>query len=240
MIVATASADGGEIVKKEIPNTPDEILRVLNPLVKQWFFSRFREFSLPQLFGVMEIHSRSNILVSAPTGATKTLTAFLSILNELVDCSEKGILEDRIYCVYVSPLKALNNDIGKNLKEPLEEMEKLAEKKLGIRIAVRTGDTTAAEKSKMLSKPPHILITTPESLAIVLSSLKFVGHLKSVDWCIVDEIHALAENKRGVHLSLSMERLQRLSPGMTRIGLSATIASTFRARSSTPTTSTSG
>lgn len=224
MIVATASADGGEVVRKEIPNTPDEILRVLNPLVKQWFFSRFREFSLPQLFGVMEIHSRSNILVSAPTGATKTLTAFLSILNELVDCSQKGILEDRIYCVYVSPLKALNNDIGKNLKEPLEEIEKIAGRKLGIRVAVRTGDTTPAEKSKMLSKPPHILITTPESLAIVLSSSKFVGHLKSVDWCIVDEIHALAENKRGVHLSLSLERLQRLSLGMTRIGLSATIA----------------
>ncbi len=221
-MVAAAAAE--EIARKEVPNTSEEILGILHPLVRQWFFSRFREFSLPQLFGVMEIHSRSNILVSAPTGATKTLTAFLSILNELVDCSEKGILEDRIYCVYVSPLKALNNDIGKNLKEPLAEMEKLAGKKLGIRVAVRTGDTTAAEKSKMLSKPPHILITTPESLAIVLSSSKFFAHLKSVDWCIVDEIHALAENKRGVHLSLSLERLQRLSPSMTRIGLSATIA----------------
>lgn len=221
-MLTTAAAD--EIVRKETPNSPEEILGILHPLVKQWFFSMFREFSLPQLFGVMEIHSRSNILVSAPTGATKTLTAFLSILNELVDCSEKGILEDRIYCVYVSPLKALNNDISKNLKEPLAEMEKLAGKKLGIRVAVRTGDTTASEKSKMLAKPPHILITTPESLAIVLSSSKFFAHLKSVDWCIVDEIHALAENKRGVHLSLSLERLQRLSPGMARIGLSATIA----------------
>ncbi len=213
-----------EIVRKKSPNSPEELLGILNPLVKKWFFSRFREFSLPQLFGVMEIHSRSNILISAPTGATKTLTAFLSILNELVDNSGKEILEDKVYCVYVSPLKALNNDIGKNLKEPLEEMERMAGKKLGIRVAVRTGDTTASEKSKMLAKPPHILITTPESLAIILSSSKFISHLARVDWCIVDEVHALAENKRGVHFSLSMERLQRLSPGMARIGLSATIA----------------
>ncbi len=219
---AAAVLDG--IERKDVPNSPEEILNVLNPVVKEWFFARFKQFSLPQLFGVMEIHSRNNILVSAPTGATKTLTSFLSILNELVDSSQKGILEDKIYCVYVSPLKALNNDIGKNLKEPLEEMEKLAGKKLGIRVGVRTGDTTASEKSKMLAKPPHILITTPESLAIVLSSSKFVDHLKKVEWCIVDEVHALAENKRGVHLSLSMERLQGLSPGMARIGLSATIA----------------
>lgn len=218
------AAEASQVARKETPNTPEEILGILNPLVRQWFFSRFKEFSLPQLFGVMEIHSRSNILVSAPTGATKTLTAFLSILNELVDNSQKGILEDKVYCVYVSPLKALNNDIGKNLKEPLEEMEKLAGKSLGIRVAVRTGDTTASEKSKMLAKPPHILITTPESLAILLSSSKFISHLTRVDWCIVDEVHALAENKRGVHFSLSMERLQRLSPGMARIGLSATIA----------------
>ena len=219
-----ATVYDSEIVRKDTPNTPDELLGILNSLIRQWFFSRFSEFSLPQLFGVMEIHSRSNILVSAPTGATKTLTAFLSILNELVDNSGKGILEDKVYCVYVSPLKALNNDIGKNLKEPLEEMEKLAGKHLGIRVGVRTGDTTASEKSRMLAKPPHILITTPESLAILLSSSRFVEHLKKVDWCIADEVHALAENKRGVHFSLSMERLQRLSPAMARIGLSATIA----------------
>ncbi|MCP3681425.1 MAG: ATP-dependent helicase [bacterium] len=209
---------------KEKPNKPEDIVKILNPIVKKWFFSRFKSFSTPQLFGVMEIHSRQNILVSAPTGATKTLTGFLSILNELVDSSQKGILEDRVYCLYVSPLKALNEDIKVNLIEPLKEMEKIAGKELGIRVAVRTGDTTAYEKSKMLKNPPHILITTPESLAIVLSSFKFVEHLKQVDWCILDEVHALAENKRGVHLSLSMERLQQLSPAMTRIGLSATIA----------------
>lgn len=206
------------------PFGAQEIKHILHPLVKQWFFSRFSEFSLPQLYGVMHIHSRSSILISAPTGATKTLTAFLSILNELIDNAEKGILESRVYCIYISPLKALNEDIKVNLVEPLKEMEKIAGKKLGIRVGVRTGDTTASEKSRMLDKPPHILITTPESLAIILASLKFIQHIKHVDWCIVDEIHALAENKRGVHLSLSLERLQRLAPAMTRVGLSATIA----------------
>jgi len=203
---------------------PEQIRHVLNPLVDKWFFTRFKEFSLPQLFGVMEIHSRNNILVSAPTGATKTLTAFLSILNELIDSSEKGILENRVYCVYVSPLRALAEDIKVNLVEPLQEMEKIAGKKLNIRVAVRTGDTSTSERAKMLKHPPHILITTPESLAIMLTSIKFRDLLKNVEWFIADEIHALAENKRGVHLSLSVERLNRIAPYMARIGLSATIA----------------
>ena len=204
--------------------THDEVVNVLNPTVKKWFFSRFSSFSLPQLYGVIEIHKRNSVLVSAPTGATKTLTGFLSILNELVDSAEKGILQDKVYCVYISPLKALSNDIEKNLVEPLAEMEAIAGKELGIRVAVRTGDTSTAEKAKMLKYPPHILITTPESLAIVLSSIKFVDYLKNVEWCIVDEVHALAENKRGVHLSLSLERLEALSGYMTRVGLSATIS----------------
>ena len=108
----------------EKPYKPEQINQILNPIVEKWFFTRFKEYSLPQLYGVMEIHSRNNILISAPTGATKTLTGFLSILNELIDSSEKGILEDKIYCVYISPLKALNNDIEKNLVEPLKEIEK--------------------------------------------------------------------------------------------------------------------
>ena len=207
-----------------IPYKPEQVKNILNPIVEKWFFSRFKAFSLPQLHGVVDIHSRRNILVSAPTGATKTLTGFLSILNELVDNSIKKILEDRIYCVYVSPLKALSNDIQRNLQEPLEEMEKIAGKELGIRVAVRTGDTETKERTKMLKNPPHILITTPESLAILLASPKFVEHLKKVDWFIVDEVHALAENKRGVHLSLCMEQLSNLSPHMTRVGLSATIS----------------
>jgi len=208
----------------ERPYKPEQINNILNPIVKKWFFKTFKEYSLPQKYGVMEIHSRNNILISAPTGATKTLTGFLSILNELIDSSEKNILENKIYAVYISPLRALSEDIKINLIRPLEEMEKIAGKEFGIRVGVRTGDTATKDKAKMLKSPPHILITTPESLAIVLSSVKFVDHLKDVQWCIIDEIHALAENKRGTHLSLSLERLQKLSPGMTRVGLSATIA----------------
>ncbi|MBL7052086.1 MAG: ATP-dependent helicase [Nanoarchaeota archaeon] len=212
------------IRNKKTPNTSKAVKELLHPIVRKWFFSKFKDFSLPQLFGVMEVHSRNNVLVSAPTGSGKTITSFLAILNELVDSSEKGILEDKIYCVYISPLKALNNDIHKNLIEPLQEMEEIAGKSLGIRIGVRTGDTTAYEKQKMLKNPPHILITTPESLAIMLSSYKFSKHLENVEWTIVDEIHSIAENKRGVHLSLSLERLQYLAPGMCRVGLSATVA----------------
>lgn len=206
------------------PYEPVHIKSIFHPLLNRWFFGKFKDFSLPQLYGVMEIHSRKNILISAPTGSGKTLTAFLSILNELVDSSEKQILEDKVYCIYVSPLKALGNDIQVNLLKPLQEINELAGKDLGIRVGVRTGDTTAADKAKMLKKTPHILITTPESLAIMITSPKFKEKLTNAQWLIVDEIHALAENKRGVHMSITMERLQRLSPGMTRVGLSATIA----------------
>jgi ATP-dependent Lhr-like helicase len=206
--------------------TSDEINLVLNPLVKEWFSSKFKEFSLPQQHGVMEIHKRNNVLISAPTGGTKTLTCFLSIVNELVNLSEAGNLQNNVYCVYVSPLKALNNDIEVNLKQPLKEIREIAQKKgkdIDIRVAVRTGDTSAYEKSKMLKQTPHILITTPESLAVVLSSKRFREKLNQLWWAVVDEIHSLAENKRGAHLSLSLERLQRLS-NFTRIGLSATVA----------------
>ena len=215
------------ITFKEKPNNDEEIFNILNPIVKRWFKQKFNSFCLPQKFGVLPIHSRRNILICAPTGSGKTLTAFLSILNELIDSAEKGILENKTYCIYISPLKALNYDVAFNLIQPLKEIEELSGKEhgsLGIRIGVRTGDTTTKEKTDMLKNPPHILICTPESLAILLTSQKFVDHLKDVQWLIVDEIHALAENKRGVHLALSVERLQRLSPAMARIGLSATIS----------------
>ena len=211
---------------KTIPNTTEELISVLNPIVKEWFFSKFKDFALSQKYAVNEIHARKNVLVSAPTGSGKTLTAFLSIINELVNLAEAGNLEDKVYCVYISPLKALNNDIFVNLENPLREIEEIAKKQgkdINIRVLVRTGDTTAYEKSKMLHKPPHILVTTPESLAIVLSSAKFNEHLKELWWVVVDEVHAIAENKRGVHLSLSLERLNHLS-NFTRIGLSATVA----------------
>ncbi|PIN80926.1 hypothetical protein COV11_02940 [Candidatus Woesearchaeota archaeon CG10_big_fil_rev_8_21_14_0_10_30_7] len=213
-----------EIIFKDKPDKEQDILDLLHPLVRKWFLKKFGKLALPQQYAVMDIHSRNNILVSAPTGSGKTLTSFLAILNELVDSSVKGVLQDKIYCVYISPLKALNNDIKKNLIEPLEEIEELYGKKLGIRIGVRTGDTTAYEKSKMTKNPPHIFITTPESLGIVLSSTKFIDNLKNVDWCVIDEVHALAENKRGVHLSLSLERLHALAGHMCRVGLSATVS----------------
>ncbi len=212
------------ITRKQQPDAETILRGILHPIVERWFFSRFTEFSLPQRYGVLEIHSRKNILVSAPTGATKTLTGFLAILNELIDCDEKGILQDKVYCVYISPLKALNEDIRVNLTEPLKQMEELSGKKLNIRVAVRTGDTTATEKAKMLKHVPHILITTPESLAIMLSAPKFRTHLQNIEWCIIDEIHALADSKRGVHLSISLERLHYLAAHMCRVGLSATVA----------------
>jgi len=206
----------------------EETKNVLHPLVREWFFSKFEDFSLTQKYGVLNIWERKNILISAPTGGTKTLTAFLSILNYLIILSEKGELEDKIYAVYTSPLKALSNDIHKNLVEPLEEICALAKEKeinlQKIRIALRTGDTTQSEKAKMARSTPHILITTPESLAIILTSKKFVDNLHDVEFCVVDEIHAL-DNKRGTYLSLTLERLNEVSKTFpAKIGLSATIS----------------
>ncbi len=206
------------------PYKKAEVEKILNPLIKKWFFTRFKSFSLPQLHGVMEIHKRNNILISAPTGATKTLTGFLSILNELVDSAEKKILEDKVYAIYISPLKALSYDIEVNLKTPLKEIEKIYGGDLGISVMTRTGDTSQKEKAQMRKKAPHILLTTPESLAIMMASKKFKEKLKGVQWVITDEIHSLAENKRGTNFSLALERLEKLSPGFTRVGLSATVS----------------
>lgn len=205
------------------PSTKVEIQKILHPIIREWFFSKFEDFSDAQKFGVPAVHKKEDILISAPTGGGKTLTAFLSILNNLVALAEKKELEKKVYAVYVSPLKALSRDIEVNLKKPLEEMEEMSGRKFGITIGIRTGDTTQSEKAKMARNPPHILITTPESLAIVLTTKKFVESFTEVEYCIVDEIHSLG-NKRGVFLSLSLERLNHLTKEIpTKIGLSATV-----------------
>jgi ATP-dependent helicase Lhr and Lhr-like helicase len=205
-----------------------DVMGIMHPLVKEWFFSKFKDFSLTQLYGVGVINDRKNILISAPTGGTKTLTAFLSILNYLVDLSVRGELEDKMYAVYCSPLRALTNDIYVNLEKPLAEIKELADSKnikmQEIRVGLRTGDTTVSERAKMARKVPHIFVTTPESLAIVLTAPKFSENLRALEFIVVDEIHALA-NKRGVFLSLILERLENFSViTPVRIGLSATIA----------------
>lgn len=198
-----------------------------HPLVRDWFLSRFGSASEPQEFGWPEILKNNDTLIAAPTGSGKTLTAFLVCIDGLVRKAIKGKIPDRTEVVYISPLKALSNDIQKNLEGPLEEIRCLAQERgitmAPIRIAVRTGDTEASARQSMLRRPPHILVTTPESFYILLTAEKSREFLKSVETVIVDEIHAVADDKRGAHLSLSLERLEHLTGSSpVRIGLSAT------------------
>ena len=207
----------------------EEVYALLRGYVAEWFRRRYGSFTLPQRCAIPLIKQGHNVLVSSPTGTGKTLAVFLGIIDELFRIAEEGSLEDRIYAVYVSPLRALNNDMRRNLMEPLEGIRRVAAEHglelPEIRVAVRTSDTTPSEKQRMLQKPPHILITTPESLAIALAAPRFRERLSTTRWLIVDEIHELASSKRGSHLSLSVERLDYLTGGrLQRIGLSATIA----------------
>jgi len=207
-----------------------EVYEMLNPVVAAWFRSAFKEMTPPQRLAIPLIKRGHNVLISSPTGSGKTLAAFLAIIDELVTLAERGELEDKVYAVYVSPLRALNNDMNKNLVGPLEEIKRLYRetrgKELGeIRVRVRTGDTPQSERQGMLRKPPHILITTPESLALVLAAPKFRLNLRGVRWVVVDEIHELASSKRGTLLTLLLERLEHLvGKPLQRIGLSATIS----------------
>ena len=204
--------------------TFDEVMDMLEPPVASWFRAHFGGLTEPQAYAIPLIHGRESVLVSSPTGSGKTLTAFLAIINELYLKGKRGELEDRIYAVYVSPLKALANDVDKNLKRPLAEMMEENPDMQEIRVAVRSGDTSQYERQKMVKRPPHILITTPESLALILSTPKFRQRFDSVEYLILDEIHEISDSKRGSLLSLTMEILQNMSPGITRIGLSATQA----------------
>lgn len=213
------------------PSTTGDIFSFLAEEIKDWFTSSFPSgFTLPQLYAIPSIHNRRNTLVFSSTGSGKTFAAFLAAINELFVESKKGTLKDQIYVLYISPLKALGNDIRKNLEEPLQGIQDLAAANNivipKIRAEVRTGDTTQAERTRMLKTPPHILITTPESLGLILTSPKFSQHLKSVRWIVLDEIHEVSSNKRGVFLSLCLEYLQAeiTNQKVTKIGLSATQA----------------
>ncbi len=197
-----------------------------HPLVAEWFLGRFGSPTEPQEQGWPEILAGRTTLISAPTGSGKTLAAFLICIDRLVRKALQGDLHDRTEVVYVSPLKALGNDIQKNLDGPLSEILVLAgERGLlmpEIRTAVRTGDTLMKERRDMLKRPPHILVTTPESLYILLTANGSRAILSHVETVIVDEIHAVADDKRGAHLTVSLERLDLLANRPTRIGLSAT------------------
>ncbi|HEU4531866.1 MAG TPA: DEAD/DEAH box helicase [Steroidobacteraceae bacterium] len=202
-------------------------LDTFHPAVAAWFERTFRAPTEPQLAAWPVLKSGRHALIAAPTGSGKTLAAFLAAIDELVRQSIEGWLEDKIQVVYVSPLKALSNDIHRNLEQPLagigEELKKLGLPELQVRAQVRTGDTEQSERAAMRRNPPHILVTTPESLYLLLTSESGREMLGTTRTVIVDEIHAVAGSKRGSHLSLSLERLAALVPHpLQRIGLSAT------------------
>ncbi|HEY7218379.1 MAG TPA: DEAD/DEAH box helicase, partial [Candidatus Binatia bacterium] len=198
-----------------------------HPLVQRWFGERFQGPTPAQARGWESIAAGKSTLIAAPTGSGKTLAAFLWSIDRLIRCALDGGLKEQTSVVYVSPLKALGNDIAKNLQGPLAEIYQLAGREgillPTIRVAVRSGDTPAHERQSMVRRPPHILITTPESLYILLTAARSREFLTSADTLIVDEIHAIAQDKRGAHLALSLERLGALAGRrLQRIGLSAT------------------
>lgn len=200
--------------------------------VRQWWVQKFSPyvpenngfFTPPQREAIPRIKKEKNTLVASPTGSGKTLASFATVIDELVHLSKKDELENSVYALYISPLKSLANDIHRNLEVPLNEIQHNLEDAQEIRQAIRHGDTSSSDRQKMLDVTPHILNTTPETLAILLNSPKFKEKLRSVQYIIVDEIHSLADNKRGVHLSVSLERLEELANSSpTRIGCSATV-----------------
>src|SRR2546425_1269704 len=198
-----------------------------HPAVARWFETRFHEPTEPQRRAWPLIQRGRDALIAAPTGSGKTFAAFLAAIDSLVRQGLDGALRDELQVLYVSPLKALSNDVQKNLAEPLEEIRgtlaQLGLPPVEIRPLVRTGDTPASERQGMVKRPPHILVTTPESLYLILTSERAREMLRGVRTVIVDEIHAVARDKRGSHLALSLERLEHLAGRrLQRIGLSAT------------------
>ncbi len=231
-------AEGGFEYDAEAVDIDDaEAFSRLGPDVREWWIERFGEFvpqngglfTPPQKGAIPLIDEGTNTLVCAPTGSGKTMASFSAIIDDLFERAktiEDG-LENSVYCLYVSPLKSLANDIHRNLARPIEEITaKLDDSEAGVELrhAIRHGDTSDSDRRAMLEETPHILNTTPETLAILLNSPKFKEKLETVEYVIVDEIHSLAANKRGTHLSVSLERLERLCESSpTRIGCSATV-----------------
>ena len=208
-----------------------DVLDAFHPLVAGWFRERFGEPTEPQRAGWPRIRAGEDVLIAAPTGSGKTLAAFLACMDDLVRRGLEQPLGDHTAILYISPLKALSNDVHRNLEAPLAELAVFAAARgtplPEIRVAVRTGDTPPAERAKLAKRPPHILVTTPESLYILLTSVKGRAALGQLRTVIVDEIHAVAGDKRGAHLAISLERLDRLVTQVsgrvpTRVGLSAT------------------
>ena len=207
-----------------MPRSP---LSAFHPIVRQWFKETLGKPSAPQVKGWPAIATGDDTLILAPTGTGKTLAAFLWELNQLIVTGLASPLGNTVHILYVSPLKALNNDVQRNLELPLRQLSErfgtAGEIFPEIRVAVRTGDTPASARARMLRKAPHVLITTPESLHIMLTSLRGRGMFGSVRAVIIDEIHAVAGTKRGAHLALTLERLDaRNEKRPQRIGLSAT------------------
>src|SRR5579885_2173988 len=204
-------------------------LMPFDPLVQKWFDARFAGVTEPQKLGWPLIAEGRDVLISSPTGSGKTLAAFLTAVDGLVRQARQGRLGGGTQVLYVSPLKALSNDIHNNLQAPLAGIARLARQEgvglAPIRVAVRTGDTSASERQQMGKEPPHILVTTPESLYILLTAEGPRKTLRSVKTLIVDEIHAVADDKRGSHLALSIARLEHLTgTTLQKIGLSATVS----------------
>jgi ATP-dependent Lhr-like helicase len=208
-----------------------DVLDSFHPLVSGWFRERFGAPTDPQREGWPRIAAGEDVLIAAPTGSGKTLAAFLACMDALVRRGLEAPLSDHTSILYVSPLKALSNDVQRNLEAPLAELKTYAAARgvmlPELRVAVRTGDTPVAERAKMAKRPPHILVTTPESLYILLTTDKGRASLGQLRTVIIDEIHAVAGDKRGAHLALSLERLDRLVSQCTgrtpvRVGLSAT------------------
>jgi ATP-dependent helicase Lhr and Lhr-like helicase len=214
-------------VQAHVEALPPALGAGFHPAVERWFRTTHGVPSEPQRRGWPEIQAGRHTLIAAPTGSGKTLAAFLAAIDGLVRSALAGDLPDEVRVLYISPLKALSNDIEKNLQEPLlgirAHLQELGLPAVEIRSLVRTGDTPASERARLVKSPPHILVTTPESLYILLTSASGRAALASVRSVIVDEIHALIGDKRGAHLALSLERLAALtSQPFTRIGLSAT------------------